>query len=260
MPEAHTVQLSPDLGITVQEVGDGRPVLVLHGGGGPATVAAIAERFAGASRVLLPTHPGWNSTPRPEWLHTIEGLAGAYIRLLAKEDLHDVAVVGSSVGGWLGAELTLADEQHRITELVLVDSVGVAIEGEPIRDFFALDARGVAEYSYHDAARFYVDPATMAPELAERMRGNLAALRVYAGDPYMHDPTLLSRVGGIGIPALVVWGDSDRIATPSYGRTLARAIPDAQFALIENAGHLPHLEQPAATFRALDRFLRRPAH
>ena len=131
--------------------------------------------------------------------------------------------------------------------LILLDAVGVAVAGEPIRDFFALNAREVAEYSFHDADRFYVDPATVPPERAVNQQANMATMRLVAGDPYMHDPHLLDRLGGIQLPVLVLWGDSDRIVTPAYGARYAAAFPNARFALITEAGHLPQIEQPTAT-------------
>lgn len=64
----------------------------------------------------------------------------------------------------------------------------------------------------------------------------------------MHDPTLLGRLGGIEVPALLIWGASDRIATPEYGRAMAAAFARARFAAVPDAGHLPQVEQPVATF------------
>jgi len=62
----------------------------------------------------------------------------------------------------------------------------------------------------------------------------------------MHNPKLKSRLHRIRIPTLLLWGEADRIVKPEYGRAFAAEIPGAQFALIENAGHFPHLEQPNA--------------
>lgn len=73
----------------------------------------------------------------------------------------------------------------------------------------------------------------------------------------MSDPTLLDRAATITVPTLVVFGESDRIVTPSYGRAVARAIPGAEFAEVRAAGHLPHLEAPAATWAAIDPFVER---
>jgi pimeloyl-ACP methyl ester carboxylesterase len=253
--ETRTVQLDADLPITLEEAGSGRPALVLHGGGGPGTVAGLVAHLADTLHVLAPTHPGWNGADRPDRIGSIVDLASAYLTLLAVEDLRDVLVVGSSIGGWLAAEMAVGDRERRIGGLVLIDAVGVEIDGEPIRDFFALDARGVAEYTFHDHDRFYVDPATLPAEQTSRQRANMATLRILAGDPYMHDPDLLGRLNGVKVPTLVIWGDSDRIVTPAYGRALTDAIPGAHFANIPDAGHLPHLEQPARTYAVLDPFL-----
>src|SRR5882672_8924160 len=143
-----TIELDPgrSVEVTLTEAGTGRTALVLHGGGGPATVQGIAAHLSAAMHALTPVHPGWDGTARPGWLSSIGDLAGAYLRLLRDEGHHrDVLVVGSSIGGWIGAEMAARDDAGLISGLVLIDSVGVLVDGQPIRDFFALDARGVAE-------------------------------------------------------------------------------------------------------------------
>jgi pimeloyl-ACP methyl ester carboxylesterase len=239
------------------EAGSGVPVLILHGGGGPLTVAPIAKHLSPTMHTIVPTHPGWNGTPRPDTLTTIAGIAALYLDFLAARGLTGVTVIGSSLGGWIAAEMALQDDSARVARLVLIDSGGIEVEGAPMRDFFALDARGVAEYAFHDSAKFFTDPATVPAEQVARQRANMATMRVFAGDPYMHDPTLLDRLPQIAVPTLVLWGESDRIFTPDYGRALAAAIPDASFELLSAAGHLPQIEAPAVTFGAIDRFLAR---
>jgi pimeloyl-ACP methyl ester carboxylesterase len=247
-----TVNLRPDLPVTLTEAGLGRPALVLHGGGGPFTVAGIAEHLAETMHAITPTHPGWNGTPRPDWFSSIDDIALAYLGYLEDNDLRDVLVVGSSLGGWIGAEMAVRDDTGRISGLILLDAVGVNVDGQPIRDFFALDARGIAEYSFHDADRFYVDPVTVSDEQAARQRANMTTMRIVAGEPYMHDPALLARLGRITIPVLVIWGNSDRIVTPAYGAAYAAAFGDGRLAIVRDAGHLPQIEQPAATFALID--------
>ena len=254
----HTVNLRPDLPVTLTEAGSGRPALVLHGGGGPFTVAGIAEHLAETMHAVTPTHPGWNGTARPDWLSGIDDIALAYLGYIEDNDLRDVLVVGSSLGGWIGAEMAARDDAGRISGLILLDAVGVAVDGQPIRDFFALDARGVAEFSFHDADRFYVDPVTVPDEQAARQRANMATMRIVAGEPYRHDPTLLARLRRIEIPVLVIWGDSDRIVTPAYGAVFAAAFGQARLEIVRDAGHLPQIEQPAATFALIDDYVRDP--
>ena len=69
----------------------------------------------------------------------------------------------------------------------------------------------------------------------------------------MVDPTLRARLAGITLPTLVVWGDSDRIVDPDYGRAYASAIPGAQFLLLTDTGHLPQLESPKLLASAVRR-------
>jgi pimeloyl-ACP methyl ester carboxylesterase len=205
-------------------------------------------------RVLVPTHPGWNGTERPEWLGDVAALADVYLDLLAAAGHRDVLVVGSSMGGWIAAEMAVRDDAGLMGGLVIVDGVGIAVEAHPIRDFFALTPREVAEFSYHDPERFYTDPASLTEEQRAARAANMDSLRALAGDPYMHDPTLASRLADIRVPTAVVWGESDRIVTVGYGRALASLIPGARFELILRAGHLPQVERPEATFGVIDTF------
>ncbi|MET8950420.1 alpha/beta fold hydrolase [Streptomyces sp. NPDC004393] len=255
MTTSHSYAVQPEVSLTLAESGAGRPVLVLHGGGGPATVTGLADHLARTAHAITPTHPGWNGTPRPDWFTGIDDLALAYLHLLHDRGLRDVLVVGSSLGGWIAAEMAVRDQARILTGLVLVDAVGVAVEGEPIRDFFALDARGLAEYAYHDSERFYVDPAEVSAAQLALRQGNMAALHTFAGGPSMHDPKLLRRLGRVRIPVLALWGESDRIVTPAYGAAYAAAFGDGRLVVVPEAGHLPHIERPEATFAAIDAFL-----
>jgi pimeloyl-ACP methyl ester carboxylesterase len=150
--------------------------------------------------------------------------------------------------------MAVGDTSGRITQLVLIDAVGIDVPGHPMTDFFALDARGVAEHSFHDSERFYVDFAALPAEQAATMQANLATLRLVAGEPYMHDPELRPKLAAVTIPTLLLWGESDRIATPAYGEAYAGSFANATLTVIPEAGHLPQIEQPAATFAAIDSF------
>jgi pimeloyl-ACP methyl ester carboxylesterase len=262
----NTVALPSHLELTLADGGVvGRPpVLVLHGGGGPFTVAPIAAHFEPNSHVLLPTHPGWDGTPRPEDLDDIPGLAALYLRLLADRDLRDVLVIGSSLGGWIASEMAASDTEHRIGRLVIVDGAGIEVPEHPVVNFFGLTPRQIAEHSWHDPERGFIDPAGLPPERLAAQRANMQTMGVYTSAHGMHDPVLQARLGSVDIPTLVVWGASDRVFTPGYGRAYAAEFPNARFELVAEAGHLPQLEQPDATFVAIDRFLDipggRPAH
>ncbi len=230
--------------LSVTEKGEGHPLLLLHGGGGPLTVNGFADLLAAQrpARVITPTHPGFGGTPRPASLASVPGLAALYIALLADLGLRDVTVIGNSIGGWIAAEMALLDTS-RISSFVLVDAVGIEVPGHRIADFFSLSPRQVAEISYHDPDRFGIDPSKLSPEALKGMAGNRATLAAYAGTS-MSDAGLAERLAAVTRPTLVVWGDSDRIADADYGRALADAIPGARFQLLLDTGHLPQIETP----------------
>jgi len=240
--------------LTFSDIGSGRPFLLLHGGGGPLTVAPFAQQLATThpARVITPTHPGFAGTPRIESMGTIRDLATLYVDLIAKLDLRDVTVVGNSVGGWIAAEMALLDTS-RVGRFVLVDAVGIQVEGHPIIDFFSLTPRQIAEASYHDPDRFGIDPTKLPPEAQKAMAANRAALASYSGAA-MSDPTLTERLAAVRRPVLVLWGDEDRIVDAEYGRAWAQAIPDARFELLTETGHLPQLESPQKLLSAIWEF------
>ncbi len=242
--------------LTLAEAGEGRPFLLLHGGGGPLTVEPFAEQFAAdprsQARVLTPTHPGFNGTARPDGLDSVAKLARLYVALLEELDLADVTVVGNSVGGWIAAEMAIIDSPL-VSRYVIVDGVGTELPGHPVVDFFSLTPAEVAERAYHDPERYGIDPTKLPPEAQRAMAGNRDALAVYGGTT-MTDPSLAGRLGTVTKPTLVVWGAADRIADSEYGRALAGAIPGARFELLAETGHLPQIETPEALIRVLWEF------
>jgi len=240
---------------------DARTALVLHGGGGPQTVAPIAGHLAATMHVLAPTHPGWNGTGRPDDIASIAQLATAYLESLIERGERDVVVVGSSIGGWIALEMAIqsaADERYvgLVGAVIDIDGVGAVVEGEPGADFFALDAHQLAEAAWHNPELGYRDPATLTDEQRAIQQSNGQTMAAIAGRT-MSDATLLDRLDAVAVPTLVVFGASDRIVTPAYGQAVARAIAGAEFAVIADAGHLPHLEAPEATWAVVDPFVNR---
>lgn len=165
----------------------------------------------------------------------------------------------ASIGGWIALEMALqaaGDDRFAglIGAVVDIDGVGAVVDGEPIADFFALDARGLAEVAWHDPERGYLDPKRFTDEQRAIQQANGRTMAAVAGTS-MSDPALLGRLGEVNVPALMLWGASDGVVTPAYGRAVADAVPGARFVEIPVAGHLPHLEAPESTWAAMDPFL-----
>jgi pimeloyl-ACP methyl ester carboxylesterase len=254
MMTTHTVTV-PGLGpvpVTVTERGAGRPFLLLHGGAGPQSVDGLADLLAASGRVLVPVHPGFGGTPRPERLDSMAALARVYAGLLDELGLDDVTVVGNSIGGWIAAEIALLGSP-RVSAVVLVDAAGLRLDAHPAADFFSLTMDQVADLSYYEPDKFRIDVDGLPDAAKAAMAGNRAALATYGG-PQMADPGLLGRLPAIAAPVLVVWGEADRMIPVEHGQAYAAAIPGARLLVIPRAGHLPQLEAPAELLQAVQEF------
>ncbi|MFT3695622.1 MAG: alpha/beta hydrolase [Kofleriaceae bacterium] len=209
--------------------------LILHGGGGKRTVQPFADLLAQQpdTNVIVPIHPGFADTPRPAHLDSVRALAAYYLETTTP----DTIVIGNSIGGWIATEMAIS---NKIAAAYLVNTTGFEIPGEPITDVTKLAPGELPKYSFHKPP----PPAPNPP------RPEFAALAAYAGAKGL-DPTLLERAHQIRIPVHVLWGESDRIVTPAYGRAVAHAIPNATFTLIPESGHLPLLETPDRIIHAL---------
>jgi pimeloyl-ACP methyl ester carboxylesterase len=133
--------------------------------------------------------------------------------------------------------------------------VGIDVKDHPVADVAGLSLPEIQALSFHDPAPFRVDPATVPDAQKAIMAANGAALAVYAGSA-MADPTLRGRLGGIAIPTVVLWGESDQIVDPAYGRAYAAAIDGARFEVLPATGHMPQMETPDLVLRTMEEALR----
>jgi pimeloyl-ACP methyl ester carboxylesterase len=241
-----------DLEVTIDQQGQGRPVLLLHGGGGPPSMGPLPSALSADFEVIAPVHPGFAGTERPEWYNGIDDIALTYLQLLEQRDLRDVLVVGSSIGGWIASEMAVRQHQ-RISGTVLLNAVGIDVDGVELADAFSLTPQELIAYSFHDPGAA-PDPTQLPEEARNIQAANVATLAVYAREPYMHDPKLRRRLALVPTPVAVIWGESDRIAPEPYGRAYAASFPNGWFEPIPQAGHLPHLEQPDQVLQAIHRF------
>jgi pimeloyl-ACP methyl ester carboxylesterase len=235
--------------IEISERGEGRPILVLHGGY-PSGRIDPADRaldlLAKNTRVIVPTHPGFGLTAAPRDLTSVEDLAYLYLDLLEAMDLKDAVLVGLSLGGYIAAEMAVKSTA-RLSHLVLVDAVGIKVsdrETRDIADIFAMTDQQIAEIVYAQPAKMMRDPKALAQEELTYIARSRESTGRYAWSPWMHDPKLKARLRRIDVPTLVLWGAADRVVTPEYGRAYAASIAGARFETIDGAGHFPHLEQP----------------
>ncbi len=236
--------------------GAGHPIVVLHGFDTVDAAAPFIDRLARHGEVVAPSSPGFGNSPRPQDFDTVYDLVHLYLAALTELAEDKVTLLGFSFGGWLAAEIAAAST-HRIDRLILVDPVGIKIsdrETPDILDIFNKSPDEVRQRSWHDPDRFAPDYNAMSDEALVTHARNREALCLYAWHPYMYNPQLPRWLGRIDVPTLLLWGESDRVVTPDYGRAYAGMIPGARFELIPGAGHHPEIEQADAFAGHVARF------
>jgi pimeloyl-ACP methyl ester carboxylesterase len=235
-----------DIDLEIVRCGSGRTIVFLHGFYPLEARSRFLELLSRKARVLAPSHPGFGASPRPDDFETVYDLVHLYRELI--DDLPDdkITLVGASFGGWLAAEIA-SSCPHRLERLVLVSALGIKLsdrETPDILDVFNTHPEAVRRLSWHDPERAAPDFDALSNAALTRHARNWEALCLYGWEPYMYNPRLKRWLGRIALPTLVLWGASDGVVTPAYGRGYAALIPGARFSLIEGAGHHPELERP----------------
>ena len=244
--------------LDVVRYGTGQPIVLLHGFQPIDPAARFLRQLSRRAEVIAPSHPGFGRSARPRDFETIYDLVNLHAALLGALPYDKVVLAGFSFGGWLAAELAVRC-CHRIERLILVDSVGIKIsdrETPDITDVFNTHPDEVKRRTWHDPANA-PDFDAMPDEALVMRHRNWESLSLYAWHPYMHNPRLAYWLPRIDVPTQVLWGAADGIVRPSYGKAFAGLIPAARFAVIDQAGHHPEIEQPDIFIDHVSAFLNR---
>ncbi|HXG35653.1 MAG TPA: alpha/beta hydrolase [Dehalococcoidia bacterium] len=245
--------------VRLRKAGVGPDLLFLHGAGGGDQWFPVYDQIAEAFTLYAPLHPGWGDTWMPDWLEGIDDLVFHYASFIEDLALQKPVLFGTSLGGWIAVELAIY-RPDLVSALVLVDPAGF----RPENPDWQLDIFNEAPQELF--AKLFADPAkAMAmrppPEgatidlMVGQYRGSAALARLMWRRNY--DPKLRLRAARIKAPCAVFWGAQDQLFTLEHGKTVARDIPGAELVVIDNAGHVPYLEQPEAFLRAFWAFVKK---
>ncbi|HMH46170.1 MAG TPA: alpha/beta hydrolase [Solirubrobacteraceae bacterium] len=254
----------------------GQPLVFVHGlsGSWPNWLEQLPA-FAEQHRVIALDLPGFGHSPMPNETISISGYARMLDRLLDQLEIDAAAVVGNSMGGFIGAELAIAFPQ-RVERLVLVSAAGISTHGHrgSVRVLPAmrrleriLMASGAWAASKSDAvtrrARLRDAALGVVVRHPGRLPAALAAEQVRgAGKPgfvqgleAVLDYEIRERLREIACPTLIVWGDSDRLINVRDADVFAELIPNSRKVVYEDTGHMAMLERPQAFNALLQEFL-----
>jgi pimeloyl-ACP methyl ester carboxylesterase len=241
--------------IRLMRGGAGAPLVLLHGGGGAGIWLPCMARLAKKFDVIAPEHPGFGASDTPAWLDTVADLANYYLAFLDDLDLRGVHLVGSSLGGWIAAELAVRNAS-RLASLTLVGAAGIYVDGvEQVDTFLTSEEQRLRAMFYDKDLAEAVVASAERPELEDAALKNRTTTARLAWQPRNHDPHLHKWLHRIKVPTLLVWGADDRLFPPAYADAFQKLIPGAKTVIFPQCGHLPHVENGDAFAAEFESFI-----
>lgn len=260
-----TERIGPAPHIAVDHMGEGEPVVFLHGIGGNKrnwhdNLPAFAEHF----HALAWDARGYGESDDYDGPLDFEDFRRDLARVLDHFGADKAHIVGLSMGGRIAASFHAAHPE-RVASLVLCDT-----------------HLGFSHFSEEDRAKFVAlrkepllagkEPKDIAPVVAKTLIGDPAHAEAFDklvdSMSRLHKESYIKSIEAsvgmdhsdlyrdVRVPTLVVVGALDRLTPPAMARDIAARIPGARVAVIEGAGHLANIEQPAAFDRVVLDFLR----
>ena len=262
--------------VNVIELGSGPPLVFVHGlaGSWPNWLEQLPV-LAAKHRVITLDLPGFGHSPMPAEQISISGYARLLDRLFDTLGIDAAAVVGNSMGGFIGAELAIAFPQ-RVERLVLISAAGIstfdnrgAVRALPV---LRRAERVLTAYTAWMASKS--DTVARRPRLRDatlnvvtrhpsRLPAALAAEQLHgSGKPgFMQaleanlNYDFRDRLPEIACPTLIVWGEKDRLITVRDASVFAELIPDSRVVVYKDTGHMAMIERPVAFNALLEEFL-----
>lgn len=247
--------------LSVLKGGQGNPLLYLHGELGFEGWCKWHEALAQKRTLIVPLHPGFGRSQAAEWIMDMRDLAAFYARFVREQNLAPVDVVGFSLGGWIAAEMAVAN-CRQFKKMVLTGAVGLRPPTGEIMDMYTVTARRYLGRNVHNAestpefATLFGGGPRQTPQQWEAWEDARAAAARIAWKPYMFTqsmPHLLENV--VGLPTLIVWGKQDEVVPLCVAQLYHEKIAGSRLLTFDDCGHMPAIEKSAEFVKAVEEFV-----
>ena len=138
--------------LQVLQGGSGAPLLFLHAAGGNQGWLPYHQALAQQYTVYAPSHPGYDRSSRPDWIGTMNDMAHFYRQFIEALGLAPVHLMGSSMGGWLAAEIVAMCPAY-VKSLILVDAAGIKPQVGEIAEVLMVSPDVTQKLLFYDPAQ-----------------------------------------------------------------------------------------------------------
>ena len=251
--------------------GQGDAIVFVHGLVGNRThFEHVAPAFSRSHRVIGVDMPGCGASCKPKSRHTIESYARLVLELLDSLGIARATLVGHSAGGQVCATAALI-APSRVTRLVLINSAGLRryafgarfmarffVQPWLLRLLLAPMAFRILDRVFHtknEYVRKFIADST-SPSGAHKRQAILDMCKVFHDlAPDLMQPSVANNAHRIAVPALIIWGDRDRLVPLGAVKRAAAKFPLGRLEVIEGCGHMPIIETPEVTVALMKDFL-----
>ena len=259
-----TTRLTTGLRVHYAEQGNptGEAVVFLH---------AYVDSWFSYSRMLpllsaeyhafAPDQRGHGDSDKPEAGYTADDYAADVDAFMDAIRVEKAILVGDSSGGLIAQRVAL-DYPRRVSRLVLIGSTTTLVNNETVTEF-GKEILALEDPIPPGFVREFVSGTIQDPVPEEFLEGAVSeSLKVparvwrgyYEGVVLAADDT--ARLGEIGAPTLILWGERDALVPREEQEWRAAAIPDAALKVYPETGHLAHWVRPEWVTRDLEAFVR----
>jgi pimeloyl-ACP methyl ester carboxylesterase len=257
--------MSTPIQLQYSDEGGGMPIVLLHGF--PLSSAIWHEQqraLTGLYRVITPDLRGHGKSIAPAGIYTMDVLAGDVLALLDRLEVETCVLMGHSMGGYVALALYQM-QPDRFTALGLISTQANADTDEARQgraetvERVLLSGQGSRTLADLMLPRLFSTAAEPDAELYEEVQKIIMGTSVTAIVGSLKGmaarPDSMAAIAEIQKPVLVLNGDHDVTIPPERSEAMSAVIPLVTHIVIEDAGHLPMMEQPGATTEAIKTFL-----
>lgn len=257
-------------------LGKGEPLVLLHGlGASKITWLPLLAALADGHRVIVPDLPGHGESAKPRRDYTPRFYAGVLRHLLDAVGVARATVVGNSLGGRIALELALRSP-GRVAALALLDPSVPGLRWRYVMGFTRVFPTeiGAIPFPLREKwmeamiRRLFAQPdrlpgdgyAAAASEFIRIYRNPVARMAFFSTLRHIvteRPDVFFASLRRIKHPALIIFGDQDRLVPPRLGVRLAQHLPNSELVVLPHVGHVPQFEATEQTLELLTSFLER---